>query len=101
MKNRQTLFQVKKKIWEKYRYTEVIIVTAYSDYSWDDMVDKLGLSDKLLYIKKPFDTLTVKQLAVNLTRKWNTAFKLRYYIHELDREIGEKKRALDRLLENL
>jgi CheY-like chemotaxis protein len=30
------------KIWEKYPDLQVVICTAYSDYSWEDMLKKLG-----------------------------------------------------------
>ncbi|MCB1042283.1 MAG: response regulator [Acidobacteria bacterium] len=93
--------QTIRRIWENYRFTEIVIVTAYSDYTWDKLVDELGLSDKLLCIKKPFDPMTVKQLAVNLTKKWNTAYQVRRYIQVFEKEIGEKARALDQLIENL
>ncbi len=93
--------QTIRRIWEEFRFTEVVIVTAYSDYSWDKLVEELGLTDKLLCIKKPFDPMTVKQLAVNLSKKWNTAFQVRKYIQNFEKEIGEKARALDELIENL
>lgn len=93
--------QTIRRIWNEFRFTEVVIVTAYSDYTWDNLVEELGLSDKLLCIKKPFDPMTVKQIAVNLTKKWNTAFKVRNYIRTFEQEIGEKARALDQLLGNL
>lgn len=93
--------QTIRKIWERFRFTEAVIVTAYSDYSWDHLVEELGISDKLLCIKKPFDPMTVKQLAVNLTKKWNTAFQVRSYIQKFEKEIGEKARALDRLIDGL
>ncbi len=48
----------------------VVICTAYSDYSWEDIRRRLGDSDKLLILKKPFDTVEVKQLANALTAKW-------------------------------
>src|SRR5437764_5649966 len=33
------------KIWQKYPDLQVVICTAYSDYSWEDMLKKLGFSD--------------------------------------------------------
>jgi len=43
------------KIWKISRL-QVVICTAYSDYSWEDMLKKLGYSDRLVILKKPFDT---------------------------------------------
>src|SRR5258708_17503219 len=58
------------KIWEKYPDLQVVLCTAYSDYSWEDMLKKLGYSDRLVILKKPFETIEVLQLAVSMTEKW-------------------------------
>jgi signal transduction histidine kinase len=49
----------------------MVICTAFSDHSWQDIQRVLGTSDKLLILKKPFDKVEVQQLAVALTEKWN------------------------------
>ncbi|SPE39084.1 hypothetical protein SBA3_3030003 [Candidatus Sulfopaludibacter sp. SbA3] len=36
---------------------QTVICTAYSDYSWKDMQRRLGHSDSLLILKKPFDNI--------------------------------------------
>ena len=89
------------RIWRRLPYTEAVIVTAYSDYSWDEMIDKLGVNDKLLFIKKPFDTLTVKQLAINLTNKWNLASRARKHISRMEEEIKKRMEALDRTIRGM
>jgi two-component system, NtrC family, sensor kinase len=58
------------RIWEVDPDLQVVICTAYSDYSWGEMLEKLGKSDRLLILKKPFDNVEVLQLANSLTRKW-------------------------------
>jgi two-component system, NtrC family, sensor kinase len=58
------------KIWEIDPDLQVVICTAYSDYSWEEMVKKLGQSDRLVILKKPFENIEVLQLANSLTRKW-------------------------------
>ena len=50
---------------------EIVFVTAYSDVSRNDILDQMGTSDKILYIRKPFDADEIKQLALTLTEKWN------------------------------
>jgi len=52
------------------RDIQVVICTAYSDYSWDEMREKLGESDRVLILKKPFDNIEVLQCASALTEKW-------------------------------
>jgi two-component system, sensor histidine kinase and response regulator len=52
---------------------QAVICTAYSDYSYADMVKLLGHTDRLLILKKPFDPIEVQQLASALIEKWHVA----------------------------
>jgi CheY-like chemotaxis protein len=58
------------RIWQEDADVQVVICTAYSDYSWSEMLAKLGRSDRLVILKKPFDNIEVLQLANALTEKW-------------------------------
>ncbi len=58
------------RIWQLAPNLQVVICTAYSDYSWEQIVEKLGHSDRLLLLRKPFDPVEVHQLAKSLTEKW-------------------------------
>ncbi len=57
------------KLWELDAELHVVICTAYSDYSWEQIVHRLGSTDRMLILKKPFDELEVCQLATALTAK--------------------------------
>ncbi len=59
------------RIWEKAPNLQVVICSAYSDYSWEEIVAKLGKSDRLLILRKPFDPIEVLQIVSNLTEKWS------------------------------
>ena len=59
------------RIWQVDPDLETIICTAYSDHSWQEIQRRLGTSDRLLILKKPFDKVEVQQLALALTEKWN------------------------------
>jgi two-component system NtrC family sensor kinase len=59
------------RIWEVDPDLQVVICTAYSDCSWEEMLKKLGRSDRLVILKKPFDSIEVLQLANSLSRKWH------------------------------
>ena len=59
------------RIWEICPDLPVVLCTAYSDYSWNEVVTRLGRTDKLVILKKPFDYMEVLQLAHALTKKWN------------------------------
>ncbi len=54
---------------------ELVIVTAYSDRSMEEIVRAVGASDKLLFLRKPFDPDELKQIARCLTSKWHIARK--------------------------
>ena len=60
-----------KRLWEVEPDLQVVICTAFSDYSWQETVALLGRTDRLLILKKPFDRVEVCQLAAALTEKWN------------------------------
>ena len=70
-------------IWKVDPGLQVVICTAFADYSWDQMVRKLGRSDKLLILKKPFEPIEICQLASALTAKWNAAQHEQHLISEL------------------
>ena len=59
-------------LWKAQPDLQVVICTAYSDYSWSDIQQRLGQSDSLLILKKPFDNAEVLQLAQALTQKWRS-----------------------------
>ena len=89
------------RIWEVYPDVQVVICTAYSDYSWDQMIEKLGYSDRLLILKKPFDTVEVLQLATALTEKWRLLQQSRTRLEDLEGMVklrtGELETTLDQL----
>ena len=59
-------------LWKVDPDLQCVICTAFSDYSWEQTIDALGRSDKLLILKKPFDPAEIRQLAMALTEKWNS-----------------------------
>jgi signal transduction histidine kinase/ActR/RegA family two-component response regulator len=61
---------------------QAVLCTAYSDHSWDQILSRLGRSDRLLILKKPFDNVEVQQLASALTEKWNTQARERARIED-------------------
>ncbi len=57
-------------LWRADPDLQVVICTAYSDESWDEVLGRLDARDRLLILKKPFDAIEVRQLAQALTVKW-------------------------------
>lgn len=82
--------QTVKRIWEIYPDLEVVFCTGFSDYSWSDMLNELGTTDKFLIIKKPFDSVVARQLAHALTEKWNIRRDLLSYTKDLEGLIDER-----------
>jgi len=82
------------RIWEVDPEMQIVICTAYSDYSWDQMGKKLGQSDKLVILKKPFDNVEALQLAIALTEKWNLARQARSQHENLEKVVDERTREL-------
>lgn len=71
------------RIWEADPDLQVVVCTAYADYSWEEMRAKVGQPDSLLVLKKPFDNIEVRQLAHALARKWVLTFQTRLQMAEL------------------
>ncbi len=90
-----------RRIWEKYPHNEVVICTAYSDYSWEEILEKLGTSDQLQFLRKPFDVVSIKQMALALTKKWNLARKSRQYTEDLENEVQARTKELRLKIEEL
>ncbi len=84
------------KIWEKYPDLQVVICTAYSDYSWEDMLKKFGYSDRLVILKKPFDNIEVLQLAISMSEKWRLYGKAKLRLDDLERMVEERTAALQK-----
>lgn len=83
-----------KLIWELDDEIQIVICTAYSDYSADDLVEHLGFSDRLMYLRKPFDSAEVSLISCGLTTKWVQGRQARLHMDELERLVSEKTEAL-------
>jgi signal transduction histidine kinase/AmiR/NasT family two-component response regulator len=84
------------KIWEKYPDLQVVICTAYSDYSWEEMLKKLGYSDRLIILKKPFDNVEVLQLAISMTEKWRLYQQAKLRLVDLEKMVHERTIKLEK-----
>lgn len=89
------------RIWVKHPYVEMVLCTAYSDYTWDDIVEKLGCTDKLLFLRKPFDSVAVQQMALSLIKKFNLGAQARYYVKNLEHEVQQRTLQLQDLLKEM
>src|SRR5882724_3252007 len=83
-------------IWQKYPDLQVVICTAYSDYSWEEMLKKLGYSDRLVILKKPFDNIEVLQLAISKTEKWRLYQQAKLRLDDLEEMVQERTAELQK-----
>lgn len=88
-------------IWKIDPDVEVVICTAYSDYSWDKIVLKLGHNDNLLFIRKPFDNVALKQIALAITTKWSLKGQVKEYIGNLEKQVSMRTTELTELVGQL
>ncbi len=82
--------QTTKELWKADPDLHVVICTAYTDYDLDDILAVLGRSDRLLILKKPFDTIEVMQLANALTEKWLLGFQVRRRYDDLEQLVQRR-----------
>jgi CheY-like chemotaxis protein len=81
-------------LWRSYPELQVVICTAYSDYSWEDIRRQLGRSDNMVILKKPFDNIEVLQLAHALTKKWLLTQQEKVKVQDLDRMVEQRTQEL-------
>lgn len=88
-------------MWEIDPNVQVVICTAYSDYSWGEISERLGRSENLLILKKPFDSAEVAQLASALTEKWILARQASMKTDQLSQMVSERTNELTQTNEQL
>ena len=82
-------------LWKAYPELQVVICTAYSDYSWEQIIQRVGQSDSLVILKKPFDAVEVIQLAHAMTKKWALNLQARVKTETLEGMVRERTQALE------
>jgi signal transduction histidine kinase len=82
-------------LWEKDPNLQTIICSAYSDYSWHDITQKLGHNDKLLILKKPFDSIEVLQMAWAMVSKWNLAKQAHLKMESLEQAVQSRTHKIE------
>jgi CheY-like chemotaxis protein len=55
------------RLWEADPHLQIVICTAYSDYSWEEIMRQLGHRHNLAVLKKPFDNIEVIQICETLS----------------------------------
>jgi PAS domain S-box-containing protein len=81
-------------LWRTDPTLQVVICTAYSDFSWQEITGRLGRRDSLLILRKPFDAIEVLQLACALADRWKLQHEGQVHIDVLKEALNERSSAL-------
>lgn len=69
---------------------QIVVCSAYSDHPWEDVSRRIGDTDKLLILMKPFNSIEVVQMANALTKKWNLARAVKQQIEGLAQRVSQR-----------
>jgi len=75
--------ETSKRIWAIDPDIKIVIVTAYSEYTPDDIIRVTGRDD-IFYLRKPFNTEEIRQFARALTNEWNLERERKQLHNELE-----------------
>lgn len=78
------------RIWQLDPDIQIVICTAYSDHTWEQILQRLGRSDRLVVLKKPFDNIEVLQLADTLTQRWHVRSGMERHLLMLQQVIADR-----------
>lgn len=96
--------QTIEQLWQADPRLQVVVCTAYSDYSWDELLDRLHAHDRVLILKKPFDNVEVQQMANTLLAKWDmterASLQMNHLEHLVQREVDERKQLESQLVQS-
>jgi diguanylate cyclase (GGDEF)-like protein/PAS domain S-box-containing protein len=81
-------------LWSADPRLQIVFCTAFSDYSWPQVLARLEVRDRLLILKKPFDAIEVYQFANTLTTKWQVTEQAAFKMSRLEEAVEERTREL-------
>lgn len=82
------------KLWDIDSRLEIVLCTAYSDYDFSKIFSSFGLTDQILILKKPFDSIEVQQMALSQTTKWFLSRYNEEKVEILEEEVSENEKEL-------
>jgi PAS domain S-box-containing protein len=85
-------------LWKADPALEVVLCTAFSEYSLHDIARRLQRRDQLLVLKKPFDNIEVQQMAVALSEKWRLTREAQFYFDNLEELVRARTAELEQSL---
>jgi diguanylate cyclase (GGDEF)-like protein/PAS domain S-box-containing protein len=82
------------RLWQVDPRLQIVFCTAFSDYAWPEVLARLDVRDRLLILKKPFDTIEVYQFANALTTKWEMTEQAAFKMNSLEEAVEQRTREL-------
>ncbi|QEF96610.1 Sporulation kinase E [Stieleria maiorica] len=87
--------QTIERLWQVDPDLQVVVCTAYSDQSWSEIAERIGRTDRLLVLKKPFDEIEAVQLATSLCEKRRLLRCHRQNLDDLKQVVASQQSKLD------
>ena len=81
-------------LWKIDPQLEIVICTAYCDYSWRQMIRRLEKSDQFLVLRKPFDGIEIRQMAMSLSAKSVLRDIQQSHMQRMGQVVAERTRAI-------
>lgn len=63
--------ETSQRIWEIAPDLPIVLCTAYSDYGWDEISERLPRTEQLLILKKPFEPFELRQIVASQVSRWH------------------------------
>ncbi|WP_019937253.1 bifunctional diguanylate cyclase/phosphodiesterase [Bordetella sp. FB-8] len=88
-----------RQLWRVDPDIHVVLCTAYSDYSWEQMLAQLTHPDRFVVLRKPFDVTEVRQLARSFCERWiklrRERDRMRVMVQRFSQESQKARQALE------
>jgi signal transduction histidine kinase len=89
-------FTTIERLWTLDSDLQVVIASAYTDVPWGEISARFGFTDRLLFLKKPFDAVEARQMAWALCKKRELLREARQRERSLELRVAERTRELAR-----
>jgi len=86
--------QTARRLREQHPGMQIVLCTAFADYTWSDLLEAFPESDGVLLLKKPFDAIEIHQIAAALCRKWHLAVENQAHVRNLEKRVEERTTQL-------
>ncbi len=93
--------QTARRLREQHPDLQIVLCTAFADYTWIDLLHAFPESDGILLLKKPFDAIEIHQIAAALCRKWQLAVENRELIQSLESRVAARTAQLSQTAADL